>query len=165
MSSATIITSSWFKRDMFVSASDAGSRLRCGSEVSCGVFAVFGRVSVSGACFSAFSVGVSHPRTNQSLIAGSILASAASPTRIDTGCWAAFGWVITVFACVVVVLHRRWSDVQRQIHGGVWILAHKVGISGSSCWTLFVRRSWLGLAVVSLAVTNYVASSSSTLRR
>ena len=150
---------------MFVSASDAGSRLRCGSEVSCGVFAVFGRVSVSGACFSAFSVGVSHPRTNQSLIAGSILASAASPTRIDTGCWAAFGWVITVFACVVVVLHRRWSDVQRQIHGGVWILAHKVGISGSSCWTIFVRRSWLGLAVVSLAVTNYMPLSSSTLRQ
>ena len=43
-------------RDMFVSPSDAGSRPCCDSEVYCSVSAVFGRVSVSGVCFSASSV-------------------------------------------------------------------------------------------------------------
>ena len=40
------------------------------SEVSCGVSAVFGRVSISGVCFRHLQSGVSHTPTSQSLIAG-----------------------------------------------------------------------------------------------
>ena len=81
--------------------------------------------------------------------------------------WLGYPSVITALACVVVVIIAGrgglLSDDTSVVGSGFLPdpfgvnSLDKVGISGSSCWTLslllFVRRSLLGLPAVSLAVT------------
>ena len=92
--------------------------------------------------------------------------------------WLGYPSVITLLACVVVVViiagcGGLLSDDTSVVGSGFLPdpfgvnSLDKVGISGSSRWTqsllLFERRSLLGLPVVSLAVTDGMASSSSKL--
>ena len=91
--------------------------------------------------------------------------------------WLGYPSVITVLTCVVVVVIAGCGGLlsdDTSVVGSGFLpdpfgvnSLDKVGISGSSRWTqsllLFERRSLLGLPVVSLAVTDGMASSSSKL--
>ena len=132
-------------RDMFVSTSDAGSRLCCDSEVSCGVSAVLGRVSVSGVCFSASFVGgftSSNKSIVQSLTAGygSYVPSATCQPSIRVSCVSVAPWSERCSAVMFSVCFQRVNICFRKTNPIVSNAGFCVYIEREVPWPAWKKR-------------------------